>query len=100
MGHSFTRWRYLFTACVIVLLQKLTRVLTFDHTHRVHIFYDAEPLLLGEILDGWGSCPFAKAVGHFRVELEFWANEHSDAVQDEHGARVRARNDQHGRPEA
>lgn len=57
-------------------------------------------LLAGQVLDG-GSCrSFTKAVGHFRIELEPGANEHRDAVQDEHGARIPARHDQHGGSEA
>lgn len=54
----------------------------------------------GKDLDGRGSCPLAKTFRHIWVELEFRANEHRDAMQHEHGARVRARHDQYGRSKA
>lgn len=54
-------------------------------------------LIPGQVLDGRSCCPFPKVVEHFRVKLDFRANEHCYEMQDGHGARVRAGHDQHGR---
>lgn len=56
--------------------------------------------MAGQVLDGGGSRSFTNTVGHFRIELELGANEHRDAVQDEHGSRIPARHDQHSGSEA